>query len=410
MFCRKCGEVLLDDDRFCPFCGAKVIDRKREEEYKREDEVVYTNSNKNFFSETLKPNWNIEDFPNTEDAPKKTDDILVDWEKHKLLTPEVLEALTSKAMPEQEDELEQEIEHEQETKTELELGFEFNWEIKESPEVEEGEFVSEEIELELDESELEAEEIKLERQEELKKTTIFERVKPEIKDENDKFYTFSQKNAEFQELLDKEYERIKASRQNVERQIERVELSTELPGFDEILEPRKVELKEEAEETKEEKVKDKVEEKIEETVEDVKEAVDLKPEPKPEPQVEENKEDKEDTNAIKLGDIEVVPEEKRETKKADEDYELEWKQQLPPFEDEKIEKKLSIFVVVLGVIVVVLAISTFALTVEKFSPNSMMGKAVHELLEKGRDFFSREGASTVLNVSQSEEANVETKA
>lgn len=470
MFCRKCGKILLDGDRFCPYCGAQVIEREYEGEDRVEEEVVY-NGARNYFSETVKPKWKLDAFPKTDEEPKKTEEICVDWEKNKLIesqpkeastiseTPEFLKnsEVLSDIKPEKKEELEEEAKA-NDFASELSLQdlLPINeTEILEKPEEEE---IIEKVELvEEEEPKVEEEMPQVQKStlifERPKKTDMFPKEKSECpasvppalnpKDDNEKFYTFSQKNEEFQKLLDKEYERIRASKEAIEREMH--ELEETLPQIENVEELSQIEIPEEIVPKKiitpkfeipasaiappdfpREGEPEKAEApKLSEIETTLPERKDLKQEPETKP--EESKhvaiEEKFPLNEIaNEAEAQTEPTENTEEEESKEGAQphivsvieekkptdaIDWEQAPAPFADEVAEKKLSIFAILLGIIVLVLGISILALTIEQFSPNSLAGKTVHTQLEKVRDFFHGEDASadTEKVTLKSEEAN-----
>lgn len=362
MFCRKCGETLLDDDRFCPYCGAQVIERKKEGEPKSGEEVVYNanHDERHFFSERLKPDWNLDYFPDAEAKPKKTDDILVDWQQNILIEPtfkpekdmsfsEQLQAFESSF-----DLTKKKIEKEE--KEENEGNIAKSTLIFERPQFESPAQADEKLgTIQEDKKEAKAEELPL------ISTDTEEQQK-------DKFYTFSQKNAEFQKLLDKEYEKIKAGREETFKEIQELNAASEADEE----EPENIPSPEIPEvETLQEKVQDKNEEPEEVLQQEEK------------PSIEESEEKPVEVKiAESIGTLQQSTIENQ----------MEWEQQAPPFEDERKEKKASVVVVILSIVVVILGLSIAALAVEQFVPNSVPGKTVHTYLEKARDFFRGDSA------------------
>lgn len=388
MFCRKCGKTLIDGDRFCPYCGAQVIERKDEV---RQEEVVYneTAKDRHFFSESVKPSWNLESFPDTEAEPKKTDDILVDWKQHILIEP------TFK--PDKKMSFSEQLQ-----------AFESSFDITVPP-IEEGqaeEKAISEIASESAGKTAEDNHISI-----AKSTLIFERPKSNIElqmqaedeaeaeanfvsedefleacPEKERFYTFSQKNAEFQKLLDKEYEKIKASKEGTYHEIQELSKTRDIEA-DEKIEDRNEadkrffeELKKETEniapkEPKEEQV---LQEPKEETVID---APDSK------------------TQIPDMAAIKAYSEAEKEAEKLEEEGKAElresgidWKNQDAPFEDERTDSPLTVIVAVLAVVVLLLGIALASLALEQFAPDTFAGKTVHVYLEKARDIFRSDSA------------------
>ncbi|MGP1570261.1 MAG: zinc ribbon domain-containing protein [Eubacteriales bacterium] len=376
MFCRKCGETLLDDDRFCPYCGAQVVERKKNGENKSDEDVVYNTNSKerHFFSESVKPNWNLDSFPNTEEEPKKTDDILVDWQQNILIEP------TFK--PEKDMSFSEQLQA-------FESSFDLSKKEKDSVDTEKKE-----------QNTVQTSTI-------AKSTLIFERPKLEIEKhredemcadgvcrlepleqqpekeepQKEKFYTFSQKNAEFQKLLDKEYEKIKAGREETFNEIEELKKKDELSEFQKLKEL--VGEKEQEQQEEHEKPKEQEKQEEQDKREDSKEQ-------KEQTQQEEKAQQEESEKPIEEKLVESIAE--PEKAEYEEKIDMDWEQQAPPFEDEGKEKKISVAVAILSIVVLLLGLSIISLGVEQFAPDSAPGKAVHTYLEKARDFFRGDSA------------------
>ena len=212
MYCRKCGKKLFDDDRFCSACGTKVLQETNFVNIS-DEEVVYNNvlsqdkepmhfqwkpgsvdTNKKeqqakhgqksaqHHQEILESNiagkksdtefvWNLHDFSNLE--PKKTQDIQFNWKDEEIIL---------KKEP-----LIKEIEEAKEAK-------EFSVEGIVSDSL----FGNEKQNLELEN--------------EILKECATKKAQDQV-DKIDMFYTFNKKNEEFQQLLDKEYDKIRKGRQ-----------------------------------------------------------------------------------------------------------------------------------------------------------------------------------------------------
>lgn len=470
MFCRKCGKILLDGDRFCPYCGAQVIEREYEGEDRVEEEVVY-NGARNYFSETVKPKWKLDAFPKTDEEPKKTEEIRVDWEKNKLIESQPKEASTISETPEflRNSEVLSDIKPEKKEELEEEAkanDFAYELSLQDLLPINETEILekSEEEKI-IEKAEIvEEEEPKVEEEmpqvqkstlifERPKKTDMFPKEKSEglasippalnPKDDNEKFYTFSQKNEEFQKLLDKEYERIRASKEAIEREMH--ELEETLPQIENVEELSQIEIPEEIVPKKiitpkfeipasaiappdfpREGEPEKAEApKLSEIETTLPELEDLKQEPETKPEESQHVAIEEKFPLNEIANEAEAQTEPTENTKEEESKEgaqphivsviegkkptdaIDWEQAPAPFADEVAEKKLSIFAILLGIIVLVLGISILALTIEQFSPNSLAGKAVHTQLEKVRDFFRGEDANagTEKVTLKSEEAN-----
>ena len=201
MYCSKCGNQIADGSRFCNFCGAPVpavesfVEKVEEPapapaapEPPAEPEPV-----RRPFIEEI--NWNVNEYPDT-DTIEKTDDIDFDWSAD---PAEIRERLT-KGYPES-------VKAEINEKADA-LNVEDLIPSRPEPEVF-AEPASEEI---------------------------------SATDKIDKFYTFSRKNEEFQQLLNREYDKIKGGNPiEKEKEIaektaqERFEARTEDPSMEAFL-------------------------------------------------------------------------------------------------------------------------------------------------------------------------------
>jgi hypothetical protein len=184
MYCNNCGKFLLENDKFCSNCGARVFLNEQSAESESPTEDFKTDASQDSTPKVTPPveniKWNIEDFPDHE--LKKTEEINFDWgntsgfKKTEAMAAEIAFNPVQKS---------------------------------DTPEPTQGGFI--EVEAVVDtiiqgkdlEEEIFAEASLVESiptgGESHKRTKIV-----------DKFYTFSKKNEEFQKLLDKEYEKIKA--------------------------------------------------------------------------------------------------------------------------------------------------------------------------------------------------------
>ena len=216
MFCTKCGKELYDDDKFCAHCGAEVKEPKHAryddvvfnppfkiEAERRTQEILKTTEKPKAASKNSEPvsfDWNLEGFPSSQ--PRKTEDVDFNWDS----IIEKRNTVNSIAVEKIEPELPKkpEIPAEQpapaaETETEYEQ--------------EEPSLSIEELEREL-----------------FGETGNSEKANPEEKDleptiiagadiwrskadepaaaRDERFYTYNQKFDAFQELLDKERERL----------------------------------------------------------------------------------------------------------------------------------------------------------------------------------------------------------
>ena len=166
MYCSKCGKQIADGSRFCSFCGAPVAEvpsftpEPEVPEVTPEPEIEPEPVRRPFIEDI---NWNVNEYPTT-DTIAKTDDIDFDWGAD---PAEIRERLT-KGYPES-------VKAEINEKADA-LRVEDLIPSKPEPEVFEAPMDGEEI-------------------------SAAERI--------DKFYTFSRKNEEFQQLLNREYDKIK---------------------------------------------------------------------------------------------------------------------------------------------------------------------------------------------------------
>lgn len=215
MFCTKCGKELYEGDKFCAFCGAEVrnhapskndevvfnppfkieAQRKTEEILKATEERKQEEKAKR---ETVAFDWNLEGFPS--ERPKKTEDIDFNWdsvlERRNRYNPEPVqpaEPMWLKC---------------EEPKEEAEPAV---------PTVEKIALYEPEpvAELPREEKEREEEEKNVMSVEELEKELFGDlEYKPD-----DRFQTFNQKNSEFQQLLDKEKERVQSLEEEYNKQL-----------------------------------------------------------------------------------------------------------------------------------------------------------------------------------------------
>lgn len=162
MYCRKCGRKLNDDDNFCPNCGI-AVDRVEStaEEVIDNGVVNFDPDNAPSEKESLNLKWDVDDFKR---EPKR-EDIKIDWDDliadEEKSSDKISDIIDEAASP-----------------------------------VVAGACPVEE--------------------------TVFEAVKEKS---NDKFDTFTAKNKEFQELLEKEQNRVKAAREQRGKRLEDLGLS-----------------------------------------------------------------------------------------------------------------------------------------------------------------------------------------
>jgi len=191
MYCKICGTEINPTDLFCKVCGTKIEKTEPQEqpiesaESKHEEHEDFT--------------WNIYEFP----KPRKTENIDFQWN---------LNALGEK---------EKEIKQEELSNNDKEISLQsldiklkdeekIEWELPKKEPVKEDIIVSSFKDLpgsrfknKIPEEEIPEEE------------NAMEIESSDVNDMDDKFFTFSKKNEEFQQLLDREYEKIQ--KKNLER-------------------------------------------------------------------------------------------------------------------------------------------------------------------------------------------------
>ena len=207
MFCTKCGKELYEGDRFCGFCGAEVRNRiaskndeivfnppfKIEAQKKTEEilKAVEERKEEAARKETVAFNWNLEGFPAAQ--PKKTEEVDFNWDsvlERKNKNQPQPRYTEQKMFAEAEPEIPQEP---------VKMQFEIPRQPAMTPEFEIKQTPDEDEEMSVEELEKE----------------IFgdsQRIG------DDRFFTFNQKNNEFQKLLDKEKERVQNLEQEYNRQ------------------------------------------------------------------------------------------------------------------------------------------------------------------------------------------------
>ena len=214
MFCTKCGKELHEGDRFCAYCGAEVraqrhskndeivfnppfkieAQKKTEEILKAAEERKHTEKAK---KETISFDWNLEGFPDAQ--PKKTEDVDFNWDS-------VLER-RSRGVASVEPAVEK-----------IELKFEAAHESAESGAVKKDENTDAASETTQPEDVLSVEEL----EKELFGDFERQEAQPERKRETNpdaRFFTFNQKNDAFQELVEKEKERVRNMEDEYNRQL-----------------------------------------------------------------------------------------------------------------------------------------------------------------------------------------------
>lgn len=224
MFCTKCGKELYDGDRFCAHCGAEVREPKRAryddvvfnppfklEAEKRTEEILRAQERpqpEQKKRETVSFDWNLEGFPSAQ--PRKTEDVDFNWDSVIEKRNNSRGISVEKIQPEQE---------------------KFFCTQESEPEPEPADVLKDEEKAAYEEPVLSIEE--LERElfgAESGEKTSSKDVEPTIiapgaggpsgawkaaeterpkRTDDERFYTYNQKFDAFQELLDKERERLK---------------------------------------------------------------------------------------------------------------------------------------------------------------------------------------------------------
>lgn len=231
MFCTKCGKELHDGDRFCGNCGAEVRAAKhskyddvvfnppfRMEAQRRTEEILKSTENQAAQKkrEAVSFDWNLDGFPSAQ--PRKTEEVDFNWDSVVERRNSSRQVKVEKIQPEQELFFAGASVVEEPTKEvpRIRENF-FVFEEPVKPVFEEIEEAAEEVPSVIPEiAELEAE---LEAEEPAMTIEDLERElfgvdegipqAPEYKPADDKFYTYNQKFDAFQELLEKEKERLK---------------------------------------------------------------------------------------------------------------------------------------------------------------------------------------------------------
>ena len=247
MFCTKCGKELFEDDKFCAYCGAEVRVRptskaaevvfnppfkieaqKRTEEIlkateeRRQEEQEQTQAKAK--SESVDFDWNLDGFPAAK--PRKTEDVDFNWdsviEKRNRYVAEPTYGFASDPevpqgyanfKPSQASEPAQEsvfvAPRRSETLTDFEmpswLGGQSNSETTDMAEAaSEYQSPAEDKDDDMSIEDLEKE--------------LFGDMEQKPVNQDNRFYTFNKKNDEFQELLDKEKQRVKSMEDEYNKQ------------------------------------------------------------------------------------------------------------------------------------------------------------------------------------------------
>lgn len=207
MYCKKCGKRLADGDKFCGNCGTK-IDVSEINIGFAEDEPK---PKKNFDFGAF--NWDLDGYPDEDKA--KTEDVDFNW--NTVLEEKKRKDIEEKSFTETimtENELFDRIQNEDNAKDASKISF--NWELGSTTRVEKADRFESIIPKVEEKAELDIPVEVSEDHEEVKDLVdIDEALAAGIaaasspRKSIDKFYTFNQKNEEFQALLDQEYERLR---------------------------------------------------------------------------------------------------------------------------------------------------------------------------------------------------------
>ena len=207
MYCKKCGKRLADGDKFCGNCGTKIDVSEINIGFAEEEPKPKKNFDFGAF------NWDLDGYPDEDKA--KTEDVDFNW--NTVLEEKKRKDIEEKSFTETimtENELFDRIQSEDNAKDASELSF--NWELGSTTRVEKADRfesiipkVEEKAELDIPvEVSDDHEEVKdLVDVDEALAAGLAAASSP--RKSIDKFYTFNQKNEEFQALLDQEYERLR---------------------------------------------------------------------------------------------------------------------------------------------------------------------------------------------------------
>ena len=207
MYCKKCGKRLADGDKFCGNCGTKIDASEINIGFAEEEPKPKKNFDFGAF------NWDLDGYPDEDKA--KTEDVDFNW--NTVLEEKKRKDIEEKSFTETimtENELFDRIQSEDNAKDASELSF--NWELGSTTRVEKADRfesiipkVEEKAELDIPvEVSDDHEEVKdLVDVDEALAAGLAAASSP--RKSIDKFYTFNQKNEEFQALLDQEYERLR---------------------------------------------------------------------------------------------------------------------------------------------------------------------------------------------------------
>lgn len=207
MYCKKCGKRLADGDKFCGNCGTKIDASEINIGFAEEEPKPKKNFDFGAF------NWDLDGYPDEDKA--KTEDVDFNW--NTVLEEKKRKDIEEKLFTETimtENELFDRIQSEDNAKDASEISF--NWELGSTTRVEKADRFESIIPKVEEKAELDIPVEVSEDHEEVKDLVdIDEALAAGIAAASsprrsiDKFYTFNQKNEEFQALLDQEYERLR---------------------------------------------------------------------------------------------------------------------------------------------------------------------------------------------------------
>ena len=207
MYCKKCGKRLADGDKFCGNCGTKIDVSEINIGFAEEEPKPKKNFDFGAF------NWDLDGYPDEDKA--KTEDVDFNW--NTVLEEKKRKDIEEKSFTETimtENELFDRIQSEDNAKDASEISL--NWELGSTTRVEKADRFESIIPKVEEKAELDIPVEVSEDHEEVKDLVdIDEALAAGIaaasspRKSIDKFYTFNQKNEEFQALLDQEYERLR---------------------------------------------------------------------------------------------------------------------------------------------------------------------------------------------------------
>mgnify|MGYP001022356558 CR=1 FL=1 len=207
MYCKKCGKRLADGDKFCGNCGTKIDATEINIGFAEEEPKPKKNFDFGAF------NWDLDGYPDEDKA--KTEDVDFNW--NTVLEEKKRKDIEEKSFTETimtENELFDRIQSEDNAKDASELSF--NWELGSTTRVEKADRFESIIPKVEEKAELDIPVEVSEEHEEVKDLVDVDEAlaaglaaASSPRKSIDKFYTFNQKNEEFQALLDQEYERLR---------------------------------------------------------------------------------------------------------------------------------------------------------------------------------------------------------